>query len=55
MDYQKYTDDIIALVVVIGTFGSYYVANVTVPNEPMMFVLGYFFGRKLVKAKGSDT
>ena len=52
MDYQKYTDDIIALIVVAGTFGSYYVNGVDVPNEPMMFVLGYFFGRKIAAVKG---
>jgi hypothetical protein len=50
MDLQKYTDDVIALAVVLGTFGSYYVQGVDVPNEPMMFVLGYFFGRKLAAA-----
>lgn len=54
MDYQKYTDDIIALIVVSGTFVSYYCPGVTVPTEPMMFVIGYYFGRKLAAAKGGS-
>jgi len=52
MDYQKYTDDVIAVVVVIGTFASYYVGGVNVPTEPMMLVLGYFFGKKVASANG---
>jgi len=50
MDYQKYTDDVIAIVVVVGTFASYYVNDVNVPSEPLMLVLGYFFGKRVANA-----
>lgn len=53
-DYQKYTDDLIALIVVSATVGSYFVGNVDIPTEPMMLVLGYFFGKKAA-ALGSST
>lgn len=42
---QEYTDDLIALVVVVATTGSYFI-GVDVPTEPMMLVLGYYFGKK---------
>lgn len=45
MTLENYTDDIIALSVVGGTIGSYYI-GLDVPTEPMMLVLGYFFGKK---------
>ena len=42
---EGYTIDIIAvLVVAVTMFGT--VAGYDVPSEPMMFVLGYFFGTK---------
>ena len=43
------TDEILALIVTIGTFGSYYV-TATVPTEPLMIIIGFYFGRKVVKA-----
>lgn len=46
IDYEKYTDDGIAVVVVLFTLGSYFVENVSIPTEPMMLVLGYFFGKR---------
>lgn len=53
-NYQKYTDDLIALIVVGATVSSYFVSGVDIPTEPMMLVLGYFFGKKAA-ALGSST
>lgn len=41
------TDEILALLVTGATLASYYV-GVSIPTEPMMLVLGYYFGRKVV-------
>jgi len=54
MSLEKYTDDIIALVVVSATLGGYFIAGVEIPTEPMMLVLGYFFGKKVAQARGSN-
>lgn len=40
------TDEIIALVVTGATMIGYFV-GVNVPTEPMMIVLGYYFGKKV--------
>ena len=45
---SKNTDEIIALVVVGSTMAGYFI-SVTVPTEPLMLVLGYYFGKKMVK------
>lgn len=49
MDIQQYTDDIIAIVVVAATLGGYFIPEVNIPTEPMMLVLGYFFGKKVAE------
>jgi hypothetical protein len=43
------TDEMLALIVTIGTFGSFYV-GVEVPTEPMFMILGYFFHKVVKKA-----
>lgn len=50
MDYEKYTDDALAVVVVSATLGSYFIDGVSIPTEPMMLVLGYFFGKRVAAA-----
>ncbi len=40
------TDEIIALVVTGSTMAGYFV-GIAVPTEPMMIVLGYYFGKKV--------
>ena len=40
------TDEIIALVVTCSTMIGYFV-SIAVPTEPMMIVLGYYFGKKV--------
>jgi F0F1-type ATP synthase assembly protein I len=42
------TDEIIALVVVGSTMLGYFI-SVSVPTEPLMLVLGYYFGKKMQK------
>jgi len=42
------TDELLALIVTIATFASYYV-NAGVPTEPLMIIIGYYFGKKIVK------
>ena len=44
------TDEILALLVTTATLASYYV-GVAIPSEPMMVILGYYFGKK-VKGDG---
>ena len=41
------TDEILALIVTTATIASYY-ANVNILTEPMMIILGYYFGKKVV-------
>lgn len=54
MDIEKYTDDTLAIVVVSATLGSYFIDRVSIPTEPMMLVLGYFFGKKLSANRSSE-
>ena len=48
MTLQEYTDDLLAIIVVSTTVGSYFV-GIDVPTEPMMLVLGYFFGKRAAR------
>lgn len=48
------TDDIIAITVILPTIGvlsyqSIVGAEITMITEPLMLILGYFFGRKITK------
>lgn len=52
--WEKYTDDFIAVVVVIFTLGAYFVPDVEIPTEPMMLVLGYYFGKRVAQAGGNS-
>lgn len=42
------TDEILAIVVVSATIISYFV-GIDIPTEPMMLILGYYFGKKVVE------
>lgn len=53
-NWEKYTDDGIAVVVVVFTLGSYFVEGVSIPTEPMMLVLGYFFGKRAALIGGDN-
>lgn len=43
------TDEILAIVITVGTMSSYFV-GVDVPTEPMFMILGYFFHKVIRKA-----
>ena len=42
------TDEVLALVVVGSTMMGYFI-SVSIPTEPLMLVLGYYFGKKMVQ------
>lgn len=47
---QSCTDELIATTVVVGTMAGYYV-SVSIPSEPMMLVLSFYFIKKAVEIK----
>ena len=50
MDIMDNVDEIIAMMIVAGYLASWFVRN-PMPTEPLMLVLGYYFGKKMGKGE----
>lgn len=48
MAIEEWIDEIIAIMVVGGYLASWFIMN-PMPTEPLMLILGYYFGAKLTK------
>ena len=46
---QQCTDELLAIIVVGGTMAGYY-TGISIPTEPMILVLGFYFLKKGVEA-----
>jgi hypothetical protein len=46
------TDEIIAIAIVIGYLAAWFVNN-PMPTEPLMIILGYYFGKKVTQNAAS--
>lgn len=47
MAIENYIDEIIALMIVSGAMMAWFMGN-PMPSEPLMLILGYYFGKKVI-------
>lgn len=45
---KENTDELIALIIVLGFLLSWFIKN-PMPTEPLMIILGYYFGKSSIK------
>lgn len=46
MAIENYVDEIIAIMIVSGYIGAWFMGN-PMPSEALMLVIGYYFGKKV--------